>query len=188
MLNIILFGPPGAGKGTQANLLVENFGFTHISTGDLFRFNIGNKTELGLTAQKFMNQGKLVPDEITINMLEAEIAKHPDSKGFLLDGFPRTVAQAEALDAFFNGKNEKVDAVISLDVAEDELRARLKNRALTSGRADDAKPEVIQKRLDVYKEQTEPVKSHYSQIVKSIDGIGSIEEVANRTKNAIDSL
>lgn len=190
MLNIILFGPPGAGKGTQSERIVEKFDLIHISTGDVFRYNIKNETELGKLAKSYMDQGKLVPDEVTIKMLKAEVEKTPDAKGFIFDGFPRTENQAIALDQFLKGMDEQVDVLLSLEVDEEELRERLKNRALTSGRTDDADPEVIQNRIDVYKNETAPVKSHYEKKNKlmKVDGVGSIDTISDRLFSAIDSM
>lgn len=187
MLNIILFGPPGAGKGTQSAYLVEQYGLVHLSTGDIFRANIKGGTELGQLAQSYMNQGQLVPDDVTIRMLESEVDKHPESKGFIFDGFPRTIAQAEALDVFLNGRETPVSCMLALDVAEEELKTRLLARAETSGRPDDADPAVIQKRIDVYNAETAPVASHYAAQGKftGVDGIGTIEEITERLQAAI---
>ncbi len=189
MRNIVLFGPPGAGKGTQSEFLVNHYGLVHLSTGDVFRYNIKNGTELGNLAQSFMDQGKLVPDEVTISMLKAEVEKRPDSNGFIFDGFPRTTAQAEALDSFLIERNEGIEAMIALEVPEEELKQRLLSRAETSGRADDANPEVIQNRIDVYNAETAPVADFYKSAgkYKAIDGLGSIEEITERLVNAIDS-
>lgn len=187
MLNIVLFGPPGAGKGTQSVHLVESFGLVHLSTGDIFRSNIKGGTELGKMAQSFMDQGQLVPDDVTIRMLESEVNKHPQAKGFIFDGFPRTSAQAEALDAFLNDRNTPVSCMLALEVEEAELKTRLLARAETSGRPDDADPAVIQKRINVYNAETAPVAGHYASQGKftGIDGIGSIEEILDRLKAAI---
>ena len=179
MLNIILFGPPGAGKGTQSAYLVEQYGLVHLSTGDIFRANIKGGTELGQLAQSYMNQGQLV--------LESEVDKHSEAKGFIFDGFPRTTAQAEALDVFLNGRETPVSCMLALDVAEEELKTRLLARAETSGRPDDADPAVIQKRIDVYNAETAPVASHYAAQGKftGVDGIGTIEEITERLQAAI---
>ena len=150
MKNIVLFGPPGAGKGTQAAILKDKYELKHISTGDVFRFNIKNQTELGKLAKSYMDKGNLVPDEVTINMLEAEVDKNPDAKGFIFDGFPRTTSQAEALDAFLSGRNEQINGMIALEVPEVELKIRLAERGKTSERPDDADPKVIQNRIDTY--------------------------------------
>lgn len=190
MLNIILFGPPGAGKGTQSAFLVEQYGLVHLSTGDIFRANIKGGTELGQLAQSYMNQGQLVPDDVTIRMLESEVDKHPEAKGFIFDGFPRTTAQAEALDVFLNGRDTPVSCMLALDVAEEELKKRLLARAETSGRPDDADPAVIQKRIDVYNAETAPVADHYKGQGKysGIEGLGSIEDIFGRLKSAIEGL
>jgi adenylate kinase len=189
MLNIVLFGPPGAGKGTQSERLIEQYQLVHLSTGDIFRANIKNATELGLMAKSFMDQGQLVPDEVTINMLKEEVLNRPDAKGFIFDGFPRTDPQAEALDALLNELGTSITMMIALEVEEGELKLRLAKRAEVSGRADDANPEVIQNRIDVYNRETAPVKNFYMQQSKfhAIDGIGSIDEITSRIFNLIDS-
>ena len=186
MLNIVLFGPPGAGKGTQSSFLVESYGLVHLSTGDIFRTNIKGGTELGKMAQSFMDQGQLVPDDVTIRMLESEVNQHSDAGGFIFDGFPRTTAQAEALDVFLNERGTPISCMLSLDVEEEELKARLLNRAKTSGRPDDANPAVIQKRIDVYNAETAPVASHYATQGKftGVDGMGSVEEITDRLRMA----
>ena len=190
MVNIVLFGPPGAGKGTQSALLVKHFGFVHLSTGDIFRANIKGNTELGQLAQSFMEQGKLVPDDVTIRMLEDSANGHPDAKGFIFDGFPRTTAQADALDGFLAGKGQAISAMLALEVPEQELKVRLAKRAETSGRADDADPNVIQKRIDVYNSETAPVAKHYQGQGKyhGIMGLGDVEAIFDRLRAAIDSL
>lgn len=190
MLNIVLFGPPGAGKGTQSERLIEKYGLVHLSTGDIFRANIKGETELGVLAKSFIDKGQLVPDEVTINMLKSEVMKHENPKGFIFDGFPRTNAQATALDEFLSTINTSISTMISLDVEEEELKARLANRAKTSGRPDDANPEVIANRIEVYKKETAPVKDFYAGQDKliSIDGVGSIDEITTRIFSAIDSL
>ncbi|MGB1032802.1 MAG: adenylate kinase [Flavobacteriales bacterium] len=187
MLNIILFGPPGSGKGTQSAHIVERYSLVHLSTGDVFRFNIKNNTELGILAKSFMSQGDLVPDEVTIKMLQAEVEKHPDAKGFIFDGFPRTIAQAEALDEFLGGMNEDAFC-FELQVPEEELKSRLKKRAETSGRTDDAKSEVIQNRIEVYRKETAPVAAHYKNVNKhsEVNGLGTMEEIAQRLVIAIN--
>ena len=189
MLNIVLFGPPGAGKGTQAERLVEKYQLFHLSTGDVFRYNISNETELGTLAKSYMDKGKLVPDEVTIKLLISEVEKHPDAKGFIFDGFPRTKPQAAALDEILKDRGTKISMMLGLDVPEEELKKRLLERAKTSGRADDADPEVIQNRINVYKEETAPVKDFYDEQGKfhKIDGLGSIDEITNRLFNVIDT-
>ena len=190
MLNIVLFGPPGAGKGTQSERLIEQYGLVHLSTGDVFRANIKSETELGVLAKSFMDNGQLVPDEVTINMLRSEVLKYPASKGFIFDGFPRTQNQAIALDEFLNSINTSITVMLSLEVEENELKDRLKKRAEVSGRADDANPEVIQHRIDVYNNETAPVKTFYQEQGKfvSVNGIGSIDEITNRLFLAINTL
>jgi len=188
MLNIILFGPPGAGKGTQSSRLIEKYRLVHLSTGDIFRANIKNGTELGQLAKSYMDQGKLVPDEVTIRMLEAECMKSPDARGFIFDGFPRTPAQAVALDDFLKTKNTSITLMVALEVGEDELKKRLLLRGRDSGRPDDQDPAVIQKRIDVYRQETEPVRDHYQaqQKYTGVDGIGSLDEIFDRLCKAID--
>jgi adenylate kinase len=190
MLNLVLFGPPGAGKGTQSEFLVKRYSLVHLSTGDLFRFNIKNETELGLLAKSYMDKGALVPDSVTISMLEDAVNKNPDAKGFIFDGFPRTNAQAEALDAFLNGLDVSITSMIALEVGEQELKARLLQRGKTSGRADDADPAVIQNRINTYNKETAPVKNYYDAQGKyrGVNGLGSIEEITNRLIQVIDAL
>ena len=190
MLNIVLFGPPGAGKGTQSAKLIDQYQLVHLSTGDIFRANIKGGTELGNKAKQFMDQGQLVPDEITIGMLESEADKHPDAKGYIFDGFPRTPAQAAALDAFLTSKGTAISGMIALEVDEEELRTRLMIRGKDSGRPDDQDPAIIQKRIDVYKNETEPVRDFYMAQNKStgINGIGSIDEIFDRLCGAIDAI
>ena len=190
MLNIVLFGPPGAGKGTQSEKLIDKYQLVHLSTGDIFRANIKGATELGTLAKSFMDKGQLVPDEVTIRMLENEVNKYPDAKGFIFDGFPRTIPQAKALDLFLAGRGQSLTAVLSLEVEEEELRQRLAERAKSSGRPDDANPEVIQKRIDVYKNETFPLKEHFAAQgkYKGIKGTGEIEEIFNSLCEKIDEV
>ena len=190
MLNIVLFGPPGAGKGTQSERLIQKYGLIHLSTGDIFRANIKGETELGKLAKSYMDQGSLVPDEVTINMLRTEVLKHPEANGFIFDGFPRTNAQAQALDTFLATLNSAISIMLALEVEEAELRTRLLLRGQNSGRPDDVNPEVIQKRIDVYNNETKPVKDFYQKQNKfvSIDGIGEIDEISHRLYAAIDAL
>jgi adenylate kinase len=190
MLNIVLFGPPGAGKGTQSIKLIDQYNLVHLSTGDIFRANIKGGTELGNKAKQFMDQGQLVPDEITIGMLESEADKHPEAKGYIFDGFPRTPKQAEALDNFLTSKGTSISGMIALEVEEEELRTRLMIRGKDSGRPDDQDPVIIQKRIDVYKNETEPVRDYYMAQNKytGINGIGSIDEIFERLCVAIDAI
>lgn len=189
MLNIVLFGPPGSGKGTQSALLKEKYGLVHISTGDVFRA-LDPESELGKLAKSYADKGNLVPDEVTIKILESEVQKYPNAKGVIYDGFPRTTAQAEALDAFLAEKGTTVSVMLSLVVPEEELRDRLKKRAESSGRADDADPEVIQNRINTYNTSTAPVANFYDGQNKliEIDGVGAIEDVTSRLFSAIDAL
>lgn len=190
MLNLILFGPPGAGKGTQSEKLIAKYQLVHLSTGDIFRSNIKGGTELGTLAKNYMDKGQLVPDEVTIKMLESEVNKNPQAKGFIFDGFPRTIAQAEALDIFLAKKGQAISVILSLEVEEEELRKRLAERAKSSGRPDDANPEVIQKRIDVYKNETLPLKKHFSAQGKyeGVNGIGEIEAIFNTLCSKIDKV
>lgn len=190
MIAIVLFGKPGAGKGTQAEFLKEKYNLTHISTGDVFRYNIKNETELGKKAQAFINQGQLVPDEITINMLKAEVENNMDKAGFLFDGFPRTIAQAEALDQFLASINLSITATVALEANDDVLVARILERGKTSGRADDQDETKIRTRYEEYNEKTAPLIDFYKNQGKyhAVDGIGTVEEVTNRLSNVIDSL
>jgi adenylate kinase len=189
MLNIVLFGPPGAGKGTQSEMLINQYQLVHLATGDIFRYNIKNGTELGKLAQQYMDKGQLVPDEVTIKMLNAEVEKRPDAKGFIFDGFPRTNPQAEALDALLASKNTSITCMLALEVPEEELKMRLLKRAEVSGRADDANIEVIENRIAVYNNETAPVKSYFDKQDKLslIDGTGSIESITERLFKAIDA-
>lgn len=190
MINIILFGKPGAGKGTQAEFLKEKYQLTHLSTGDIFRFNIKNETELGKLAKTYMDQGDLVPDEVTIKMLESEVDKNPETKGFLFDGFPRTIAQAEALDAFLVSKNQAITATIALEANDELLVNRLLERGKTSGRPDDQDEEKIRNRYQEYNEKTAPLITFYQNQNKfyPVDGIGSIAEITTRLSSVIDNL
>ncbi len=188
MINIILFGPPGSGKGTQAALLVERYGLEHVSTGDLFRKEIGNGSFLGKQAQQYISRGELVPDEVTIGMLRQKVETHSEAEGFIFDGFPRTVAQAEALDRLLAEEGTAVHLLLSLEVDDEEIVKRIKGRAVVSGRPDDADEGVIRHRIAVYKKETAPVFEYYEQRGKShrVNGIGSIEEIFRRLCALID--
>ncbi len=188
MLNIVLFGPPGAGKGTQSQNLIDKYELKHLSTGDIFRANIKGETDLGKLAKSYIDKGALVPDEVTINMLKSELDKNPDAKGFIFDGFPRTIAQAEALDNLLGSLNTSISLMLALEVPEEELKERLLKRAETSGRSDDADPAIIQNRIETYNRETAPVKSFYQKQNKlhEIVGIGTIEEISERLYQAIE--
>ncbi len=190
MTNLVLFGPPGAGKGTQADILKEKYELIHISTGDVFRSNIKNQTELGLKAKSFIDKGQLVPDEVTINMLNAEVEKNPETKGFIFDGFPRTENQADALAKLLEGKGTEVKAMIALEVEDEVLVKRLLERGKTSGRKDDADEDVIRNRIKVYYDETAILKEYYKKQDKyyGVNGVGSIEEITERISNVIETL
>jgi len=181
MLNLVLFGPPGAGKGTQSQKLIEKYGLIHLSTGDLLRGEISQGTALGLEAKKLMDEGKLVPDEVVIGMISHKLDANKEAKGFIFDGFPRTVAQAEALDLLLETKNAPISGMVALEVTDDELEQRLLLRGKDSGRPDDANPEVIRKRIKEYNDKTAPVAGFYKnqQKFKSINGIGTIHDIFN---------
>ena len=189
MINLVLFGPPGAGKGTQAEKIVEKHNLVHLSTGDIFRRNIKQHTELGDLAKSYIDKGELVPDEVTIKMLEAEVDGHTDPNGFIFDGFPRTTAQAEALDVYLESKNTSITLMLALSVEDIELKARLKKRAEVSGRTDDANSEIIANRIAVYKSETAPVADYYKAQDKyeAVDGVGSIDAISEKIFEAITS-
>lgn len=188
MYNLILFGPPGSGKGTQAKILQEKYGLLQISTGDLFRYELGNNTPLGKEARGYMDKGELVPDSVTIGMLRNKVNAHPDVPGYIFDGFPRTVAQAEALDLFLNEKDYCVDQLILLDVADDEIVARILERGKESGRPDDKDESIIRNRIEVFRAQTSPVFDYYDDQDLSIvvEGVGSIEDIAEKLAAVIE--
>jgi adenylate kinase len=190
MTNLILFGPPGSGKGTQAAKIVEEFNLLHISTGDLFRYEMGNDTPLGQKAKSYMEKGELVPDEVTIGMLKNKVDANPDVPGYIFDGFPRNVTQAEALDKILTEKGTEVSILLSLDVEEDEIVKRILNRGKTSGRADDNDESIIRNRYEVYLSETSPVFDYYAEKDKSIkvNGIGSIDEIFNRLADEINKV
>ena len=190
MINLVLFGKPGAGKGTQAGFLKEKYSLKHISTGDVFRNNIKNGTELGKLAKSYIDNGDLVPVEVTIKMLQDEVEKNPDAAGFIFDGFPRTTAQAEALDNFLESKNMKIDATIALEADDEVLIQRLLERGKESGRSDDQDEDKIRNRFEEYNEKTAPLKEYYEGQGKfhSVNGIGGIEEITERLGKVIDGL
>ena len=190
MINVILFGKPGAGKGTQADLLKKKFNLIHISTGDLFRNNIKNKTQLGLLAKSFMDKGDLVPDEVTVDMLKDEVNKNNDVRGFIFDGFPRTISQAQALDKFLKSMNMTINATISLEADDDVLEKRLIKRGMSSGRSDDQDISKIRNRFKEYNLKTSPLKKYYDDYGKLyiISGIGSINEIKNKLINLMKKI
>ncbi|WP_259015778.1 adenylate kinase [Emticicia fluvialis] len=188
MFNLVIFGPPGAGKGTQSAKIINKYKLAHISTGDMFRMHISQDTELGKRVKQILADGLLVPDSITIDMLEEEVQRNPDASGFIFDGFPRTVNQAEALDKFLEGKGEKIDLVLQLDVTEAEIKNRIAERKKVSGRADDDQDKLL-KRIDEYFTKTIHVLPFYQQqgkVVK-VNGIGEIEAIFGAICEAIDS-
>ncbi|WP_298707414.1 adenylate kinase [Chitinophaga sp.] len=190
MVNLILFGPPGSGKGTQSANIIEKYGLLHLSTGDLLRSEIAAKTPLGIEAQKVMDQGLLVPDEVVIGMISSKLDANPEARGFIFDGFPRTTAQAEALDKLLSLKKTAISAVLSLEVPEDELVRRLLERGQTSGRSDDASEDVVKKRIVEYHNKTAPVADHYAKYgkLKKIKGEGTIETIFDSLSKEIDDL
>lgn len=183
-MNIILFGPPGAGKGTQAEKMASRFDIPHLSTGNIFRENIKNETPLGKKVKSILDSGQLVPDETVVDLVADELDNNKYNNGVILDGFPRTVAQSEALDSYLAGKQEKVDHFIILDVPEEELIKRILSRG--ENRTDDT-PEKVKTRLNVYREETEPVLNYYKEkgAVTAIDGVGSIDEIFSRIEAAV---
>lgn len=190
MLNIILFGPPGAGKGTQSDFLIEKFKLIHLSTGDLLRSQIAAETELGLVAQSYIDKGFLVPDSIVIEMIKSKIQGNKYAVGYIFDGFPRTVAQAKALDELLNENGTPVSGMVCLLVEKEELINRLLRRGKTSGRPDDQDVSIIENRIQIYHEKTEPLRDYYKAQNKyyKIDGTGSIEEIAQRLCNTVSTL
>jgi len=190
MTNIVLFGPPGAGKGTQANFLKEKYDLVHISTGDVFRYNIKNETALGTLAKSYMDKGHLVPDQVTIDMLEAEVNRNAGANGFIFDGFPRNEVQAEALDKILDTKDSEVSAMVALEVEDEVLVKRLLERGKTSGRKDDSDESIIRNRIKVYYNETAILKDYYSAQEKyhGVDGVGSIDDITVRLNAVIDKL
>lgn len=190
MFNLILFGPPGSGKGTQSAKIVEKYGLVHLSTGDLLRKELKLKTPLGLEAQQFIDKGQLVPDEVVMGMISSALDENADAKGFLFDGFPRTEAQAEGLDKLLALKKSAISLVLFLEVDEEELIKRLINRGKTSGRTDDTDESIQRKRQEVYKRETLPVAAHYEKLKKvvHVNGMGSVEEIFERLEEKIGRL
>ncbi|MEP6844434.1 MAG: adenylate kinase [Panacibacter sp.] len=189
MFHIILFGPPGSGKGTQSEKLITTYGLKHLSTGDLLRSEISKKTALGIEAKSVMDKGQLVPDEVVIGMISSELDANPNVRGFLFDGFPRTKAQAEALDKLLKLKNGEIGVFLALQVSEEELVKRLLNRGLTSGRSDDTDESVIRKRYAEYIDKTSAVADYYKQFDKvvNIKGEGTVEEIFATLQKEIDA-
>lgn len=190
MINIILFGPPGAGKGTQSARLIEKYGLVHLSTGDVFRYNIKNQTELGVLAKSFIDKGQLVPDEVTNQMVKDFIARNNNDKGFIFDGYPRTIAQGENLDRVLEEYQANVTSMIALEVDEDELVIRLLERGKSSGRPDDQDEAIIRNRFKVYNDETSPLANFYAQKGKfiAVKGKGSIDEIFQNLCKAIDGV
>lgn len=190
MLNLILFGPPGSGKGTQATKLIDKYNLFHISTGDMFRYELSNKTELGQLARSYMDKGQLVPDSVTISMLEKRVKDNPDVKGFIFDGFPRTTPQAVALDTFLAGRGQSITGLIELLVNEDEVVKRILLRGASSGRADDNDESIVRNRFTVYRKETTPVGEHYEALGKAhkIEGVGGIDDIFKKLCVTIDGL
>ena len=188
MFNLILFGPPGSGKGTQSEKLVEKYQLIHLSTGNLLREEISNRTPLGVEAKSFMDKGQLVPDEVVVGIIDSCLEHHKDAADFLFDGFPRTAAQADALDKLLNLKKTEISLVLALDVTEEELIKRLLNRGKTSGRSDDTNETVIHQRFAVYKNETAPIAEHYKKLrrFQTVKGEGTIDEIFNLICQAID--
>lgn len=189
MLNIVLFGPPGAGKGTQSQKLIDKYNLVHLSTGDLLRSEIAAGTELGIKAKSLMDNGILVPDEVVIGMIDSKLKENPDAGGFIFDGFPRTVPQAEALDALMRKNDSEITCMLALEVDEEELTKRLLLRGEVSGRPDDRNEELIRKRVQEYNNKTTPVAGYYKSQGKfhGVYGIGEIEEIFAELSRIVDS-
>jgi adenylate kinase len=190
MLNIVLFGPPGAGKGTQSEKLIEKFQLIHLSTGDLLRSEIAQQTELGMQAKLLMDKGELVPDAVVIGMIRSKLEQNQEANGFIFDGFPRTAAQAEALDNLLSEKNTSINCMLALEVDNEELTKRLLLRGKDSGRADDQNEEIIRNRIKEYNNKTAPLKDFYSTQNKfhAVNGIGSIDEIFNALCTQISAV
>ncbi len=190
MLNLVLFGPPGAGKGTQAEFLMKSFGLIHISTGDLLRGEIKAETKLGIEAKKSMDRGELVSDDVVIGMIKTKLDTNKDAKGFIFDGFPRTVDQAKALDALLDENGTPVSGMLCLQVKKEELISRLLSRGKVSGRADDQNQSIIENRIVVYTQKTMPIVEYYEPKGKhcGVNGMGTVEEIAGRLKEVVEGL
>ena len=190
MLNLVLFGPPGAGKGTQSNLLIDKYKLIHLSTGDILRGEIAAGTVLGLEAKTLMDRGDLVPDAVVIGMISSKLDNNPNANGFIFDGFPRTTAQAEALDYLLDEKGTSISAMFSLIVADEELIRRLLARGENSGRADDQNENIIANRINEYNNKTAPLKDYYytQNKLSEIKGNGTVEDIASKLNNVIDTL
>lgn len=188
MLNIIIFGAPGAGKGTQSERIIERYGLRHLSTGSMLREAIEAQTPMGIEAKRYIDQGHLVPDALVIDLIARELETHPEVPGYIFDGFPRNVAQAQALDVMLQNHGYPVSMLLALEVEEDELVQRLLNRGLTSNRSDDQSEDIIRNRIEVYEQTTLPVMDYYRQQGKyhGVAGMGSIDEIANRVAQNID--
>ena len=190
MINLILFGKPGSGKGTQAEFVKKRYNLVHISTGDVFRYNISKNTDLGLLAKSYMEKGDLVPDQVTIKMLENEVEKFPKAKGFIFDGFPRNIVQADALDSVLSKHSAQVDAMIALEVEDEILVKRLLKRGETSGRSDDSSEEIVRNRIKIYYSETAILKSYYEAKGRyhGVDGVGEIEAITERLNAVVNTL
>jgi len=188
-MRLILFGPPGAGKGTQASKIAENYVAAHISTGDMLRSAVKNGTELGTLAKSYMDKGELVPDDVIIGIIKDRIKEEDAKKGFMLDGFPRTIAQADALNDMLAAENESIDIVVSIEVNDQEIIGRILERAKIEGRKDDTE-DVVKNRLSVYRNQTEPLKTYYQSagVLAEVDGMGTIDEVFERIKTVLNEV
>jgi adenylate kinase len=190
MLNLVLFGPPGAGKGTQSNLLIDKYNIVHLSTGDILRGEIAAGTALGMEAKTLMDKGDLVPDEVVIGMISSKLDNNPAAKGFIFDGFPRTAAQAQALDTLLNEKGTSISAMLSLKVEDAELIKRLLERGKDSGRADDQNESIIANRINEYNNKTAPLKEFYAAQNKlsEIEGVGTVSAISEKLNTVIDTL
>jgi adenylate kinase len=188
MINLILFGPPGSGKGTQAAKIKTKYNLLHISTGDLFRYELGNNTPLGIEARSYMERGELVPDIVTIKMLKKKVMEHPEVSGFIFDGFPRNINQAGALDSLLESLDQTIDALIALDVSDEEIIARILERGKTSGRADDLDVDIIKKRIEIYTSETQPVFEYYEAKNKAfkVNGLGTIDDIYLRLCSVVE--